>query len=74
MEYKLGAFPFSSSMDVPIADAERGNFPCPFMYTNNLSLLVSCSQDDFWIDNSSRPWISGSLSLASVTDHFCDFK
>jgi len=45
----------SRSIDIPIADAERGNFPCPFMYTNNLFLLVSCSQEDFWIDSSSRP-------------------
>lgn len=65
---------FYSSMDVPIADAERGNFPCPFIYTNNISLWESCSQEDFWIDNSSRPWISESLSFASVTDHFCNFK
>lgn len=33
-------------INVPIAEVGRGIFPCPFMYTNNLSLLGSRSQDD----------------------------
>lgn len=36
----------TANNNVPIADAERGTASCPFMYTNNLSLLLSRSHDD----------------------------
>lgn len=57
--------------NVPVADFERGRAPSPLMYTNNLFLLWSRSQEDLWTDNSRNPWISDTLWSGSPTDHFC---